>query len=149
MKRYWSVFAVAALGVSAAACSGGGDDAEPGSSKNSAFSAEPGAVASSTRHGLEVALYTLPKDTLVRGNNRVLLEVVGAHDATTAELDIELETYMPAMGHGASQQPELVEVSANRYTFDKVVLNMPGLWELHVHLSGDVRDELVFEFDVD
>ena len=90
---------------------------------------------------------SLPKTSLVRGNNQVRLDVTSTEGAP--ELDVELETYMPAMGHGPSQQPELVEVSANSYTFDKVVLTMPGLWELHVHFSGDVRDELVFEIDVE
>jgi hypothetical protein len=132
-----------------AGCSGAGQAdlamTDPGS--DSDFFEQPGAVATTTKNDLTVSLYSLPKASLVRGNNRVQLEVDA--EEGTPDLDIELETFMPAMGHGPSQQPELVEVSTNRYTFDKVVLNMPGLWELHVHFSGDVRDELVFEFDVD
>lgn len=148
MKRCGSVISAVAVCVTVAACSGATTDgAEAGSVEDSDFSERPGAIASSQKNDLTVSLYSLPKESLVRGNNRVQLEVEA--DEGAADLDVELETYMPAMGHGPSQQPELFEVSANRYTFDKVVLNMPGLWELHVHFSGDVRDELVFEFDVE
>lgn len=150
MKRCSILLSAVAAGVCMAACSGAGADSTSGEQlANADFSESAGAVASSTKNDLTVSLHSLPKETLVRGNNRVQLELRGEDGASSPELDIELETYMPAMGHGPSQQPELVEVSANRYTFDNVVLNMPGLWELHVHLSGDLRDELVFEFDVD
>jgi hypothetical protein len=150
MKRRWLVFAGVAAGVAAVACSGAGADGEASTQlADSDFSESPGAIANSTKSELTVSLYSLPKESLVRGNNRVQLEVKGDDGSSAAELEVELETYMPAMGHGPSQQPELVESSANRYTFDNVVLNMPGLWELHVHFSGEVRDELVFEFDVD
>lgn len=148
MKRCSSVICALAVCVAATACSGASvDDAGSGSAQASAFSERPGAIASSQKNDLTVALYSLPKERLVRGNNRVQLEV--ELDEGAAGLDVELSTYMPAMGHGPSQQPELVEIAANRYTFDKVVLNMPGLWELHARFSGDVRDELVFEFDVE
>lgn len=137
-----------ALGIALAGCSGAGaEDATASAAMSAAtFPDQPGAIATSAKNDLTVSLYSLPNPSLVRGSNRIQLEVEGLTDP---DLDIELETYMPAMGHGPSQQPELIEVSANRYTFEKVVLHMPGMWELRVRFSGQLRDELVFEFDVD
>lgn len=150
MKSRWIEAALAAVALCANACGVAQDDAT-GLEAARSDSDAPTALAV-TKSGLEVALYSLRSETLNRGSNRVRLELTSADEQDTAEaanLDVELTTFMPAMGHGASEQPELVTTDENRYTFDKVVLNMPGLWELHVAVSGDVEDELVFEFDVE
>lgn len=149
MKSRWFEVAVGALalavvGAFVPACG----DAPP-SDETSATPGDAPAAVAETESGLTVALYSLRGETLSRGSNRVRLELTAGADRDTTDVDVTLSTFMPAMGHGASEQPELVTTEANRYTFDKVVLNMPGLWELHVGVSGDVEDELVFEFDVE
>lgn len=145
MKFFWSLLCVVASGAAALGCSGA--DAATADSANGDVSETP--VAQTKSGELTVALYARTTDNLVRGNNRVELEVESAEAQQMPDFEVELMTYMPAMGHGPSQQPKLVEMEGNRYTFDDVVLNMPGLWELHVQFSGDLREELVFEFDVE
>lgn len=135
------------VSVAMAACGG---SAPPASSDG--FAPLPSAELVSSDSDLRVALHTVSGETPVRGNNR--LQLMFAPKSATAfsadpVLDVELSTFMPAMGHGSGQAPRLVEVQASRYTFDNVVLNMPGLWELRLHVEGDITEDMAFEFDVE
>lgn len=141
-----------AIGWLVAACAGAAPDA------SSEFSNDPSAVVESTKGRLHAALYTSPSTNPVRGNNQVQLALFpnesssgesSLEEAPLTDLDIKLTTLMPAMGHGGPQQPKLVAVEGERYVFHNVVLNMPGRWQLRVSISGEVNDQLVFEFDVD
>jgi hypothetical protein len=139
---------VLAFGWLVAACSGAAPDSSSG------FSDDPSAVVESTKGRLHAALYTSPSTTPVRGNNQVQLalfagEVSSKDEAQLTDLDVQLTTLMPAMGHGGPKQPELVAIEGDRYVFHNVVLNMPGRWQLRVSVSGEINDQLVFEFDVD
>lgn len=154
MKSRWIEAALAAVALCASACGGVPLEDDASATDGTLAGADGPTALAVTKSGLEVALYSLRGETLSRGSNRVRLELTRESETTAAsedapDLDVELTTFMPAMGHGASEQPELVTTDENRYTFDKVVLNMPGLWELHVAVSGDVDEELVFEFDVE
>lgn len=143
MFARWSLGAVV-FGLVSSACSGAGGEPPAGD-----FFGDPTATTTSASGELHVALYTLPAETPVRGKNQVLLEVTPMGGSREPELDIQLTTFMPAMGHGSGKVPKLVAIEAGRYTFENVVLNMPGLWELHVAVSGDVEDEFTFQFDVE
>lgn len=136
-----------AFGWLVAACSG----ASPNST--SEFSNDPSAVVESTKGRLHAALYTSPSTTPVRGNNQVQLALfpgeMSSEEAPLTDLDIKLTTLMPTMGHGGPQQPKLVAIEGERYVFHNVVLNMPGRWQLRASVSGEINDQLVFEFDVD
>ncbi len=144
MFARWSLSAVVVFGLTSPACSGAGAEPLAGD-----FSGDPTATTTSETGELHVALYTLPAEAPVRGTNQVLLQVTPVGDSPEPELDVRLTTFMPAMGHGSGKEPKLVAIEAGRYTFENVVLNMPGLWELHVAVSGDIEDAIKFQFDVE
>lgn len=143
MSVRWLCFAVSSV-LCGVACSGAGSASEA-----AYFSGGPTAITTSDASDLRVALYTSPRENPVRGKNSVRLDITAENAELRSELDVRLKTLMPAMGHGSGTQPELVEIDGHRYTFENVVLHMPGVWELRVEVSGDIQDELVFEFDVD
>ncbi len=90
----------------------------------------------------------------MRGENHIRIAVTHTSE-DRIELSPSLVTFMPAMGHGSGVIPELSEVAGQTYTFEDVVLNMPGRWELRLELEGESSDgsmavdNAVFEFDVD
>ena len=143
MSVRWLCFSVY-CGLIGAACSGAGAAPE-----EVGFFGDPTAITTSDASDLRVALYTSPRANPVRGKNSVRLDLSAASMGPSPELDVQLTTLMPAMGHGSGMEPELVDIEGHRYTFENVVLHMPGVWELRVAVSGDIEDELVFEFDVD
>jgi YtkA-like len=135
--------ACAALGCSSEAV------AEPGS-----FGETPAAIAKSEKGQFEIALYSSPTSVPVRGENHVRLSVVEFGE-DELPLTPSLVTFMPAMGHGSGVTPTLTEVEEQTYTFESVVFNMPGRWELRLALDSEsddgptTVDNAVFEFDVD
>jgi hypothetical protein len=118
------------------------------------FSQTPAAVKRSEQRQFEIALYSSPTDVPVRGENHVRLELSHETDGGLA-ITPTLVTFMPAMGHGSGVTPELTEIEGPYYTFEDVVLNMPGRWELRLELQTEgldgstAVDHAVFEFDVD
>lgn len=119
------------------------------------FSDTPAAVERSKAGDFEVTLYSSPTRVPVRGENhvRVALDLRQDEDVVVTP---SLVTFMPAMGHGSGVSPKLTSVEDDRsYTFENVVLNMPGRWELRLtleseHDDGTTKvDSAVFEFDVD
>jgi hypothetical protein len=122
---------------------------EPGS-----FGETPAAVQRSEQGQFEVALFSSPTDKPMRGDNHVRLEVLPENEDDVT-VTPSLVTFMPAMGHGSGVTPKLTEIEEPLYTFEDVVLNMPGRWELRVRLEGEDQDgathvdHAVFEFDVD
>jgi hypothetical protein len=118
------------------------------------FGDTPAAVEFSNDRLFEVALYSSPTRTPTRGDNHVRIDLVHSNsDAVSVTPD--LSTFMPAMGHGSGISPKLTEVSAETYTFEDVVLNMPGRWQLQLELETELDDgssrldHATFEFDVD
>lgn len=132
----------------ALACSGDPTQA-PGE-----FSDTPAAVSKSSAGQFEIKLYSSPTATPIRGENHVRLDVT-RRSGDEAPLTPTLVTFMPAMGHGSGVVPKLTEVEGQMFTFEDVVLNMPGHWELRLELESESDDgstdvdQAVFEFDVD
>lgn len=118
------------------------------------FSNTPAAIERSKAGDFEVTLYSSPTRVPIRGENHVRVAVDAQHDKDVV-VTPSLVTFMPAMGHGSGVAPKLVSVEDNTYTFEKVVLNMPGRWELRLNLESEhgdgttEMDNVVFEFDVE
>jgi hypothetical protein len=86
---------------------------------------------------------------LTRGSNEVLLHVLQAVDGAPANgLVLEMEPFMPAMGHGSGVAPQVMQANSGDYWFSEVVLNMAGRWQLRTSISGDRQDHVVFDVDV-
>lgn len=66
-----------------------------------------------------------------RGAITTLLSV-SSDGAPATGLALHVTPWMPAMGHGASVEPTVVERGGGDYLVDDLVLPMPGVWELRV-----------------
>lgn len=53
---------------------------------------------------------------------------------------VVLSPWMPAHGHGSADVAAL-EAEPGVYVADDVWLNMPGIWDLRVHVAGDTGDQ--------
>ena len=68
--------------------------------------------------------------------------------APATGLALHVTPWMPAMGHGASIEPVVVERGDGDYLVDDLVLPMPGMWELRVSAS-DGSETTVLSLNVE
>jgi hypothetical protein len=117
------------------------------SSSGGGFGAQPFTTATSDGGKLSVALYSSP-DPIARVSS-VELVVTDATSGTPVDgLDVSIEPFMPAMGHGASTQPTLEAKGGGVYIATNVLMVMPGEWQLRTTFAGSVSDTLVTSVDV-
>jgi hypothetical protein len=92
-----------------------------------------------------LAIEATPSAEIVRGNNTFSV-AVAPRDRTTA---IEVTTWMPSMGHGASVQPRVIADGEGGFRVENVVFPMPGTWQVRVHaICGATEGVKTFEYDV-
>lgn len=48
---------------------------------------------------------------------------------------------MPSMGHGGPTIPSPSELGGGCYQATPVTFSMPGLWELHLHATGNSMED--------
>ena len=128
------------LGCSAASSKATGDGSFP----------EQALVTATSQQGsLEVEVRTAPTQPPARGSQSVELVVRRADSRDpVAGLTLDVQPWMPAMGHGASVRPEVTETAPGTYVLDGVNFYMPGTWELRTKISGPLTDALVASFYV-
>jgi hypothetical protein len=120
---------------------------ESGDDGNGAFPEAPLATLHSDG-GLAIEVRTSPAQPPSRGESSVELQVSDAQGKLVDGLDVDVEPWMPAMGHGASTDPVRTVEGDGRYRFDKVELFMPGEWELRLTLSGKTSDSATARFQI-
>ncbi len=98
--------------------------------------------------GLAIEVRTSPEQPPSRGQSSVELRVSDAQGKPLDGLAIGAEPWMPAMGHGASTEPDQTPEGEGRYRFDKVELFMPGEWELRMTFSGPTSDRATARFQI-
>jgi hypothetical protein len=141
-----SVRALLAVGAAVLlGCSAPADASGPGAGE---FPADPLATLASASGALSLAVRTSPSQPPTRGTSAVELTVTDAKGAALAGLDVAVEPWMPAMGHGASVVPTVSEEGGGRYVAREVDLFMPGRWELRTTFSGSVSDHATVVFDI-
>jgi hypothetical protein len=69
--------------------------------------------------------------------------------APVTGLEIEVEPWMPAHGHGSPSEPSVEELGQGRYLIRDVAFNMAGEWELTIRTRGPVEDRFVVELLID
>ncbi len=83
-----------------------------------------------------VAVRTAPDQPPTRGVVSMQLTIVNAEtDAPEGGLDLKVVPWMPAMGHGTSVKPTVVETQTGVYELENLVLFMPGTWQILTHWS--------------
>jgi hypothetical protein len=101
--------------------------------------------APATESSGPLAIEAAPSAELVRGNNTFSV-TVAPRDRATA---IEVSTWMPSMGHGASVQPKVIADGEGGFRVENVVFPMPGTWQLRVHATcGAAFGVKTFVYDV-
>jgi hypothetical protein len=82
------------------------------------------------------------------GEHRVVI-TLDVHASTLEHAQVVVAPWMPAHGHGTAEV-EAVEMAPGLYVADDVFFNMPGVWDLHVHVADerDTAGELIATVDV-
>jgi hypothetical protein len=85
------------------------------------------------------------------GQHRVVLALSESADGEdSAPLEgaiVMLTPWMPAHGHG-TPDVEAHEEQPGVYVTEEVWFNMPGIWDLHVHVDAEERGELIATVEV-
>jgi hypothetical protein len=125
---------VAALALVACAC-GGAPATEP--STTSAFPLDAYAALATGGGAYRVELRTSPNQPPQRGELQIELRVRDSGGAPVDGLAVDVEPWMPAMGHGTSVMPSVLAEGDGTYRADHVALFMPGTWQLRVTLGSE------------
>jgi hypothetical protein len=105
----------------------------------------PVATESSRETSGEMRIEASPTAELVRGANTFSV-TVSPDDLDTS---LEVTTWMPAMGHGASVKPTVVSEKPGIFRVENVVFSMPGTWEVRVRATcARMQGTRTFVFDV-
>jgi hypothetical protein len=82
------------------------------------------------------------------GQHRVVITLdEGAEHAALEGAEVMLSPWMPAHGHG-STDVEAVEEAPGVYVAEDVWFNMPGIWDLRVHVDADEAGDLIATVEV-
>jgi len=131
-RAFQLVVAAALLG----ACGGGAGPTDGGES----FPDAPLLSLSSRSGGLHLELRSSPQPP-VRGKDAVRLTFTDDGGAPVDGLDVAVQPWMPAMGHGSSVVPTVTARGQGEYDLSNLYLAMPGTWELRMTLSGTASDD--------
>ncbi|HTA90559.1 MAG TPA: FixH family protein [Polyangiaceae bacterium] len=133
-ERILKISGIAALVLLSNACGGA-----PPSGSNS-FPAQSLLVLNSDSGQARVEVRTAPEQPPTRGNVSMQLSIT---DATTGApesgLELSAVPWMPAMGHGTSVTPTIVETSPGVYDLENLVLFMPGTWQIRTDWDASVE----------
>jgi hypothetical protein len=96
-----------------------------------------------------VDVRTAPQQPPTRGIVEMQLTIT---DATTGDpqagLALKIVPWMPAMGHGTSVTPTVVESAPGIYDLENLVLFMPGVWQIRTELDGPAVTHVTPTLDV-
>jgi FtsP/CotA-like multicopper oxidase with cupredoxin domain len=89
----------------------------------------------------------VPDAELKMGVNTVDIIVHDQKDRDVDGADITVTPWMPDMGHGVHEKPEVTEKGSGLYTVGNILVIMAGNWQLKVTVrKGNVEDTAVFNF---
>ena len=133
-ERILKIGGLAALVLLASACGG------VPSSASAPFPAQSLLVLNSDSGQSRVEVRTAPDQPPTRGNVSMQLLITDvATGALQTGLDLDAVPWMPAMGHGTSVTPTIVETSPGTYDLENLVLFMPGTWQVRTDWDGSVE----------
>lgn len=144
MEKWLSkLAAVPLLGWGLSACGGGASPAA------NSFPADTLFELMSDTGQQRVDVRTAPQQPPTRGIVEMQLTIT---DATTGDpqtgLGLKVVPWMPAMGHGTSVTPTVVESAPGIYDLENLVLFMPGVWQIRTELDGTAITHVTPTLDV-
>jgi hypothetical protein len=81
------------------------------------------------------------------GMNSIDMIVHDSEDHDVMGAEVTVTPWMPEMGHGAKEEPKVMERGGGLYSAENVDISMPGLWELRVKVRAEGgEDTAVFSF---
>jgi hypothetical protein len=82
------------------------------------------------------------------GQHRVVITLdESAEHAALEGAEVLVSPWMPAHGHGTTDV-EAVEEAPGVYVAENVWFNMPGIWDLRVHVDADDAGDLIATVEV-
>ena len=82
-----------------------------------------------------------------RGDNAWVVEVTDLQGASTPEVVLSVEPFMPEHGHGTSPSAFDADVAGDAFVFEPIDLFMPGLWVVTFYVDDGVMvDAAEFRF---
>ncbi len=107
----------------------------------------PDTVLQKGEKGIFTVEMMVPGTGLHMGVNTLELIVHDAQGKDVPDARITVVPWMPKMGHGVSEEPEVTERGGGAYTVDNVIFSMTGWWDLTVNVKkGELEDAAVFSF---
>jgi hypothetical protein len=96
-----------------------------------------------------VEVRTAPDQPPTRGNVTMRLSITdAATDAAETGLELKVVPWMPAMGHGTSVTPTIVETAPGIYDLENLILFMPGTWQIRTQWGAAVGTHVTPTLDV-
>jgi hypothetical protein len=89
----------------------------------------------------------IPEKHLIMGVNTIELIIHHGKGGDVPTADLTITPWMPGMGHGVMEKPQITERGGGLYSIENVVLSMTGHWQILVTVSKDgAEDSAVFDF---
>ncbi|HEX3774273.1 MAG TPA: FixH family protein [Polyangiaceae bacterium] len=143
-QKFLVLASASALAIALSAC--GGSRAASGSDS---FPTEALFQLQSDSGQEQVIVRTAPEQPPTRGIVEMQLTIT---DATTGDpepgLDLKVVPWMPAMGHGTSVTPTVVETAPGIYDLGNLGLFMPGTWQIRTQWSGAAAENVTPTLEV-
>ena len=84
------------------------------------------------------------------GQNALELHVTDADGNPVAGAAVTVDTFMPSMGHGSTEQPQIADEGGGTYRASPLTFHMVGTWQVTVHAAaGGEEGEARFTWEVD
>jgi hypothetical protein len=134
---------VVSLAWALTACS----SAHPAAAGPASFPADAYTTTTSDTGTLLIDVRTSPQPPSV-GTNEIQLSVTKASDGSPVDgLTLDVEPWMPSMGHGTSS-PGVTPQGSGVYLVTDVYLYMQGVWTLRTTISGAMSDHAKPQLDI-
>lgn len=89
-------------------------------------------------------------DPPVSGDNSLELILADEDGVPVVGADVTVTPFMPSMGHGSTEDPDVDEKENGQYLATNIVYTMKGEWRLTIDVETDsVEDSFVLFFDVE
>jgi hypothetical protein len=100
-----------------------------------------------TEKGLFSIEMVIKDKELKVGENKIDLILHDEKDKDLVGADITITPWMPGMGHGVREVPEIMEKGGGLYSVENLVFSMKGHWELRITVTANgTEDRAVFSF---
>lgn len=84
------------------------------------------------------------------GRNTATVTLAGANGVPVDNATLQVDVYMPAMGHGSTEVPVVTNNGGGRYTVSKVTFTMQGTWRVTVTATapGGLTGSQIYTYPV-